>query len=131
REGSEARGCGAKQQRVVRMDDRLHRGDLLVRQECRKGRADHRLAGNLAVLLGQIPAGAVAAAGRNDDSRNPPGHDAPSSAPDPAIALAQTPGMCEPASTGPNGAICSALVHRMWTEPHALTILHCSTCTLA
>jgi hypothetical protein len=111
------------------MDHRLHCGDPFVRQEGREGRADHRLAGNLAVLLGQIPADPVPAAGGDNDGRNPPGHDDPSSVPDSDTALAHPPEMCEPGCLPARTALfADPFVHRVWTERRTLTILHCSTC---
>ena len=55
---------------VIGMDHRLHRRNLIVPGQGGKARADHRLAQDLPVLLGQIPAGAEPAAGGHDDGCN-------------------------------------------------------------
>jgi hypothetical protein len=57
------------------MNDRLHRIDLWMRQKRTQSRADDRLSGDGPVLLGDFTAGAMAAPGCDNDSRNPPGHD--------------------------------------------------------
>ena len=59
----QALGGGLVGAAVVGMDHRLHRADLAVPGEQRQARPDHRLAGQLAVLLGQIAAGAQPASG--------------------------------------------------------------------
>ena len=59
---------------VVGMDDRLHRADLAMPGEQRQARADHRFARQLAVLLGQIAAGAKPASGCDDHGGNRRAH---------------------------------------------------------
>jgi hypothetical protein len=57
-------------QSVVRVDDRLHRGNFWMPGKCGKARPDDRLADELAILLGQISLGAKASTGRHDDRCN-------------------------------------------------------------
>ena len=56
------------------MNDRLHRADLRMVQERRQRRTDHRLAGDLAILLGHVAARAQAASARDDNSSDRVGH---------------------------------------------------------
>jgi hypothetical protein len=81
RQCTQAGRGGVKQLFVIVMNDRLHCSNLWVRQEGGEGRADDRLAGQVTVLLGQISAGAVAAARGDNDCSNPPGHDGPAPLP--------------------------------------------------
>ena len=60
---------------IVRMNDRLHGVDFRVYEERGKGRADHRLAGDLPILLGHFAASAKPAPGRDDNSRYPRRHE--------------------------------------------------------
>jgi len=50
------------------MNDRLHRADLRMIEECRQRGTDHRLAGNLAILFGHVAARAQAPSAGDDNS---------------------------------------------------------------
>src|SRR5579862_7215666 len=57
------------------MDDRLHDADLRVAEEGAQSRTNHRLAGDIAILFGNIAAGAFAASGCDDDSSHHARHE--------------------------------------------------------
>ena len=64
----QARGRGAKHFFVLRMNDRLHGTDLRMTEKRRQRRTDHRLAGDVAILLGHVAASAQAPSARDDNS---------------------------------------------------------------
>jgi hypothetical protein len=70
----EAGGCGVKRLGVLRMYDGLHRTNPRMPKEGCQGRSDHRLTGNISVLLWNVTANALATSGRDDDGRNSAHH---------------------------------------------------------
>jgi hypothetical protein len=55
---------------VVRVDDRLDQINCGMARESAQRRPDRRRAGKAPILLGNVAAGPVTAASRNDDSRD-------------------------------------------------------------
>ena len=78
---------------VACIDDRLHHANLRVIEKCPQCRPDHRLAGNVAILLWHIAPGAFPAPGRNDDGGYPTRHEFPCSRF--LMALAHVAAICD------------------------------------
>ena len=77
------------------MDNRLHQRDLRVIEKRAERWTDHRLAGNVTILLWHIAAGALAPSARDDDRGHRARHE--NTLLKVWMALAQVSRMCEPA----------------------------------